>query len=401
MVETRKATHQQTRTYNQRLVMRTIYDNGPLSRADVARITGLTRTSVSDLVGELLASGVVREGERGPSSGGKAPILLNVVNESRHLIGIDVGESVFSGAVVNLRGEIRHAVEIPLDGADGEAALELVFRLVETLIAAAGRPLLGIGVGAPGLVDGSSGMVVWAVNLDWRDLPLGAILAERFGVPVHVANDSHAAALAEYTFASDERRRNVVVVKVGRGIGSGIILDGRLFHGDRFGAGEIGHTTVVEDGAACRCGSFGCLETVASARAIVERAGHLAARAPDSGLHRKPGAAPIDLDDVAAAFAAGDEIATTVVGEAASHLGGALAAVVGVLNVERIVLVGEVAIFGRPWLEAVRSELRRRAFTLLARETEVELGRLGANDLVVLGASALLLTDALGLSLAR
>jgi predicted NBD/HSP70 family sugar kinase len=400
VAQPQKATHQQTRVYNQQLVLRTIYDHAPVSRADLARLTGLTRTSVSDLVGDLLGTGLAEEIGRGPSSGGKAPILLHVVEDARQLIGIDLGDTVFAGALVNLRGEVRHALELPLDGADGDDALRLVNRLVEQLVAAADRPLLGIGIGTPGIVDTPHGTVRWAVNLDWQDLPIGPLIAKRFGLPTHVANDSQAAALAEYLFGGHKRGANMVVVKVGRGIGAGIILDGRLYQGDGFGAGEIGHTTVVDDGAACRCGSFGCLETVASGRAIVEHVRHLAPRRTDTDLRRPAGARPPELEDIVDAFQAGDPLAREVVLEAGSRLGASLAPVVGALNVERVVLVGAVAAFGEPWAEAVRAEIQRRAFALLARSTSIELGHLRAN-VVVLGASALLMTRELGLSLAR
>src|SRR5687767_2903998 len=177
-----KATHRQTRRHNQQLVLRTIYDRRETSRAEIARLTGLTRTSVSQLVAELIASGLVAEVGRGPSSGGKAPILLSVVPDSRHVIGLDLGDSVFSGAVVDLRGRVLHSLSRPLDGRDGRQALQLVFDLVDALVHSNGtRPLLGVGIGTPGLIDSASGTVRWAVNLDWAELELGPLVTERYG----------------------------------------------------------------------------------------------------------------------------------------------------------------------------------------------------------------------------
>ena len=115
-----KATHQQTRTFNQQLVLRALHDDSPLSRADLARLTGLTRTSVSDLVGSLIDDGLIEEVGRGQSSGGKSPILLRVAPDGRHLIGLDLGEAQFSGAVVNLRGDILRSIHLPLEGRNGE-----------------------------------------------------------------------------------------------------------------------------------------------------------------------------------------------------------------------------------------------------------------------------------------
>jgi hypothetical protein len=164
-----RATHRQTRTFNQQLVLRAIYDRHTVSRAEVARVTGLTRTSVSELVNELLADKLVEEVGRGPSTGGKAPILLRVRADGRHLIGLDLGESAFNGAVVDLRGNVLRRLSVPLAGQDGKQAAELVLTLIEGLINGNGHgPLLGIGVGAPGLIDSRTGMVRWAVNLAWE-----------------------------------------------------------------------------------------------------------------------------------------------------------------------------------------------------------------------------------------
>jgi N-acetylglucosamine repressor len=397
-----KATHGQTRTYNSRLVLRTIYDHAPISRADVARTTGLTRTSVSDLVAELLELGIALEIGRGPSSGGKAPILLTVADDSRHLIGVDLGESQFSAAIVNLRGEIRRSVSLSRDGSDGDQAVELVFRLIEQLVGDHDGPLVGIGIGTPGIIDTATGTVRWAVNLNWRDLNLGQLVRDRFEVPVYVANDSQAAALAEYIFGTDRQAANMVVIKVGLGIGAGLILNGELFLGDGFGAGEIGHTTVVPGGELCRCGRRGCLETVASARAILERATAGALADPASALGRAMSQnGRLTIEDIAEAVEGGDDPARAVVNEAGRSLGRSIASLIGALDVHRIALIGAASGLGDPWLDAIRDEARAGALSLIARPTAIELGQVDPARAVLLGASAVLLTRELGLMPAR
>ncbi|HEY7737319.1 MAG TPA: ROK family transcriptional regulator [Candidatus Limnocylindrales bacterium] len=395
-----KATHQQTRAFNQGLVLRTLYDYGPVSRAEVARLTGLTRTTVSEIVGEFINEGLAREVGRGPSSGGKAPILIQVVDDSRYVIGLDLGEHAFTGALVNLRGEIRRIADAPVEGRDGGDALRTVERLVDDLLAAAPGTILGIGVGTPGLVDTDSGTIRWAVNLDWQDLPLGRILRDRTGLPTYVANDSRAAAIGEYLFAPDRTAGSLVAIKVGLGIGAGIVLDGELFQGDGHGAGEIGHTGVVDDGAACRCGRFGCLETIASSRAIIAAAEEAARDEPGSALAGVLARRPLTLDDVRDALAAGDEVARRVAVAAARPLGQVIAAVIGLLNVRRVVLLGSVSELGEPWLAAIRDEAARRSLRLLSDQTTIEIGRPHEHP-VVLGATALLMTRELGLAAVR
>jgi predicted NBD/HSP70 family sugar kinase len=407
-----KATHQQTRAYNAALVLRALYEFGPISRADVARLSALTRTTVGDVIAELMADGLAREIGRGPSTGGKAPILLELVDDARQVIGLDLGEFRFRGAVVDLRGRVQATTEREVGGLNGDQALAVVHEIIDELAEGRRPTLLGIGVGTPGIVDASTGTIRWAVNLDWQDLPLGELLHKRYDVPVQVANDSRAAALAIQLFHG-RRPTNLVAIKVGRGIGAGVVLGGELFHGDGFGAGEIGHTVVDVDGAQCRCGQFGCLETVASSRAIAAFATEAARDHPESILAERlakagedvddagpGGARGLHLDDVRAALVTGDEEARRIVVGAGRALGQVVAGMIGFLDIERIVLHGSVASLGQPWLEAVRDEARRRSLGLLSRDVTIELAPT-TDDLVVMGASALLLTAELGLAVGR
>ena len=267
----KKATHQQTKQHNRDLVLRTIFANETISRAEIARATMLTRTTVSDAVTGLLAEGLVQEVGYGTSLGGKNPILLSLVADARYLIGLNLAQDKFIGAIVNLRGEIKQTVELPVHSGNGQQALEQVYQILDELLKTEWKPIVGIGVGAPGLIHTREGIVVNAVNLEWRDLPLANLLEERYRLPVTVLNDSQATAIGEYVYGEHEPDGNLVVVNVKHGIGAGILINGRLFQGDGGGAGEIGHVVVQENGAQCRCGKRGCLETVASAQAVVRR----------------------------------------------------------------------------------------------------------------------------------
>jgi predicted NBD/HSP70 family sugar kinase len=222
--------------------------------------------------------------------------------------------------------------------------LPLVYDLIDELIGAATSPLLGIGISTPGLMDTTTGVVRRAVNFGWRDLPLRDLVQSRYNLPVHLGNGAHMAALAEYTFGSNSNRKNLIVIHAGQGIGAGIILNGQLFYGDAYGAGEIGHVVVAENERMCRCGNFGCLETVANARAIVLEAQQIASAKPDSLLHQFAGCVEaIDFDSVVRSFQAGDPHVGRMIGEVGRYLSIAIANLVGILNIERIVLTGPVA----------------------------------------------------------
>lgn len=397
IISMKKATRQQTRAHNTGLILKTIYYRREISRADIARATGLTRATVSDAVAQLINDGLVAEVGLGPSGGGKPPILLNMAENSRYLIGIDLADIEFRGALVNLRGEIRHRFSLPIDGRNGDNALDLVYELIDKLVSFADSPILGIGIGTPGLIDAERGVVRNAVNLGWHDLSLRDLLEERYEFPVYVANDSQVAALAEFTFGDSKKISNLIVIKIGRGIGAGIILNRQLYFGENFGAGELGHVVTVENGKLCRCGHYGCLETVTSSQAIVRRAQDIAKNNSRSALHQfyaKP--EEIDIDVVSKGLMDGDEELHKIVDEAGRYLGMAVANLVSILNIQYIVIAGSAASFGQALLDPIRREVNRRSLTALADETNIQITSLGP-DIVTLGAAALLMAHELGL----
>jgi glucokinase-like ROK family protein len=390
-----KATRQHTREHNSQLVLRAIYDHEQISRAELARRTRLTRTTVSDVVANLIERGLVEEVGHGTSSGGRLPILLSVIEDSRHLIGINLMDGELSGAAINLRGSIRQRARRALQRSDAESVLALIYEIVDELIATAASPLLGIGIGTPGLMDISEEVVLRAVNFGWQNLHLKALIQSRYGLPVYMSNLAHLAALAEYTFGGSQGRKNLVVIHIGQGIGAGIILQGQLFHGDANGAGEIGHAVVVENGRLCNCGNCGCLETVADTRAIVRRVRELIGAGRDSSPHlAATEVEAIDLDRVVQAFHAGDALVAEVIEEVGCYLGIAAAQLVSILNVERIAITGPAARFGQPLGAIVEREMRRRSLPALAQATEIAVVE-ERPDAILLGISALLLNQEL------
>lgn len=395
---TAKATQEDTKVHNDRLILDAIYNQGPVSRADVARATGLTRTTVSATVAELIQDQLVAEVGIGPSLGGRPPILLQLVDDSRYLVGVDLANSEFRGALVDLRGRIRHRLSLPTDDQDGDAALELVQRLIDGLVEIADRPLVGIGIGTPGLMDAHLGIVRHAVNLNWRELPLGDLLEARHHLPVYIANDSQVAAMGELAFGKPKEIKNLIVVKAGRGIGAGLVIDRRLYYGDGFGAGEIGHIVTQPGGRLCRCGNYGCLETMASTRALVQRAqGHFAETKGTPLGRLISSASEINTETLVQALEAGDEMVRGMVEEAGLHLGRALAYVVGTIDINCVVISGRMAAFGETLIDPIRREVTSGFLPILSAKTQIEASLLG-EDIVILGAAALLLSEELGLS---
>jgi N-acetylglucosamine repressor len=379
-----------SRSITSQMVLRAIYDRGPLSRADLARLTGLTAPTISEITGALILDGLVEEIGLGPSTGGKRPTLLRMVDDARHLIGLDLARGDFRGAVMNLRGEIRQRISLPLEDRKGTAALQLAYQLVERLVASTNRPVLGIGIGAPGLVDAGRGVVINAVNVDWHDLPLADLLSQRTGMPVYATNDCHTAALAEHLFGGGQESEALVVVNVGYGVGAGIVIKGQLLPGNPFGAGEIGHLVVEPGAELCSCGNRGCLETVASTRGILRRARQRGIEIdPIEDADMLEGMQVIDR--LQTLCQQGDAAALDVVRQTGCYLGRAAASLVGVLGCCRILFAGSIVCFGDPLLDAVRAEMAAWAFSAVARQTEVGYVSVGA-DIVLRGTSVLVLS---------
>ena len=364
---TTKVLPEHARGHNRSLVLQTLYRAGQQSRADIARETGLTRVTVSDLVAELIGEGLVMEtGQRDEARPGKPATLLDLDRAAFQIIGIDLSEyAIFRGAVLDLDGQILHRAELPLAGATGPDATALVIRLAESLIAQATLPILGLGVGSPGVVD-LAGVVLSAPNLGWVGEDLQGTLAARFALPVVVANDANAAALAEHSFGDADS--DMMLIKVGHGVGAGLLLDGTPLFGSRFAAGEIGHVVVGTDGGLeCVCGKHGCLETwLATPR-----------------LEKAITAAP--------------EQRAEILTEAGQRLGIALAPVVGALNLSEVVLSGPTDLLDGPLAEAVIETLRARTMAEFHGDLTLRMTTLG-EDIVMRGAAVMVLSGQLGVS---
>ena len=387
-----KATHQKTKQQNRDLVLKTIFSRQPVSRAEIARITSLTRATVSEIVNTFLNEGLVEEVGLGSSQGGKSPILLSLVADSRYMIGLNLAQDKFIGAVVNLLGELKETIEIPISDQDGKQALDYVYQILDQLFSKNWKPVIGIGVATPGLVNTREGIVINAVNLDWQDLPLARLIKDRYHLPVRVVNDSQANAIGEFVYGgSHEPDGNLVVVNVRHGIGAGILINGQLFQGDGGSAGEIGHAVVQPDGGRlCRCGKYGCLETISSAKAVVQRACELAGDFPESELAK--GSVKINLSRIVDAFQKDDPLAMLVVRDAARYLGSSLATLVGTLNIQHIVLTGEMSRLGGAWLDQIRLSMLESGLARMVQETQLEIGKLDFRG-YILGSSALMLLE--------
>lgn len=361
-----KVLPEHARGHNRSLVLQTLFHQGAMSRADLSRETGLTRVTISDLVGELISDGFVVEiGMREVSGPGKPAMLVDLDHAGHRIVGLDLsGSDAIIGAVLGLDGSIVERREVALPPAD--AVVEAVVALARELVEVADAPVLGIGVGTPGVVD-DRGVILAAPNFGWVGFDLEGALQSALSLPVLVANDANAAVLAEYTFggAGDD----VLLVKVGRGVGSGLLAAGQPMRGGRFAAGEIGHVTVGTDGGPrCVCGKVGCLEAWLSVPSLTTR--------------------------LAAAPASDRE---GILRDAGERLGIALAPVVGALDLSEIVLSGPPELLDGPLAERTLETLRTRTLASFHDGVRVRMTGQG-QDIVLRGAAVMVLSGQLGVS---
>jgi predicted NBD/HSP70 family sugar kinase len=374
---TAKVLPEHIRLHNRSLVLQTLYRTGLQSRADLARATGLTRVTMSDLVSELMGENLVVElGQRQEPRPGKPATLLDINRVDFQIVSLDLsGHNRLRGAVLSLDGDVLSSSEVELSGARGEAAFEKVAELLAHVIAKATAPILGVGIGSPGIVD-REGVVRNAPNLGWRDQPLQDRLQDLTGLPVRVVNDANAAVLAEHSFGGADH--DLLLVKVGHGVGAGLLIGGRAIFGERFAAGEIGHVVVgTDDGPVCACGKSGCLEAWLSVPRLTIAIQNATANA--------------------ATEAEADQAVHQILWEAGRRLGIILAPIVGALNLLEIVLSGPPELLDGPLSAATVDTLRAR--TMVTENDGLTL-RMTAQgeDIVLRGAAVMVLSAQLGVS---
>lgn len=356
---------------NTAIVLEAILREAPLSRANISERTGLNKATVSSLVQDLIDHQLVRETGTGASSGGRKPVMLEFVATAGYAVGIDLGVNYLRGVLTDLRGAVTAERTLPLNEAHPEEVFGVLRPFVQELIdEAPASPfgIVGIGVGVPGLVD-RQGTVLFAPNMDWRDIPLRDALNRTFGIPVMVDNEANVGAIGEQKYGIGRGISNMVYVSVGIGIGTGLILHKELYKGESGFSGEMGHLSIEASGKPCRCGNRGCWELYASEQALLERA----AEAGIAG----------GLDELLAEAENGNARVRELFAEIGRSLGVGIANIVNVFN-PNAVLIGNRMSRARAWIEdAVRETVEQRALNFHLRNVRLLYAELGERSAVM------------------
>ena len=384
------------RTMNLSVVLNCLRERAPLSRAQLAEITGLNKTTVSSLVGQLLQHQFVREIGCGPSSSGRPGVLLELNPNAGSIVGLEIGVDFILLLLTDFKAQTLWRWE-ERNGSDKrpEWVIQQAGDIVERALAQSrqlGLSVLGLGVGVPGLVDVTTGTVLFAPNLQWHDVPLEQELTKRFSIPVLIDNDANTAALGEKYFGVAQASENFIYLSAGVGLGGGIFIADELYRGQRGYAGEVGHMTIVENGLLCNCGSRGCLETLVSQTAVLNRVRQAIERGQASSLAANGDLASIGFAQVLHAAEAGDAVARTALEETGQCLGVGVANLVNAFNPEIVVLGGILSRAGEFILPLVEKTLRERLLCQAYEQVQVKISAHGF-DACVMGGVALVLNN--------
>ena len=358
------------RTQNSKRILKLLWEEREIFRAELARRTSLSRSTVSAIVNDLLSTGLVREDRAGASTGGRRPILLKFDQRSSSIVGVELGATHVSCVLTDLRCNVRASWSMPAPvREDPRVALEKMTLGVRKVLEADGlkaSQVVGIGVAVPSPTDEARpGELMPLIVPKWAGYNLAAHLGDSFGLPVFVDNDANLGALAELWWGAGASVSNLAYIKVATGVGAGLIIDGHIFRGSGGLAGEIGHTSIDPRGPQCVCGLHGCLTTFIGTPALLQ---HARTRMATSGSRGRP---PTNIDELVNAALQGDPISVELIQYAGEKLGVAVANMLNLLNLSTVVLGGGIARAGDLLLDRVRQKIRNLSLPASIRETEI------------------------------
>ncbi|NMB26043.1 MAG: ROK family protein [Firmicutes bacterium] len=382
------------RQINSATLLSLIEAKSTVSRAELARLSGLSRATVSNIVETFLELDLVHEKGIGDSRGGRPPVLLAFNPYAWYAVGAELVDSDWMLVLVDLRGQVRKSLSVAINTNRPEDAVGAFVDGYYRILDGFSKPVLpGVGLGVPGLVDGKIGVIRSAADLGWVDVPVRKLLEAKLGVSVYVINRHKAAGLVEVSYGGGVGSRNLVYIGIGTGVAAALFFEGQMLQGANSSAGELGHVTVEPNGRPCPCGNHGCLQQYVSGPAMAARARELI-RSGNRSILEEMNTGNLQLisgKSVCEAAEAGDSLSLRVIQEAAEYLGIAIANLVNVLNPDTVVLGGPIgANSGALLLKPLERTLRKRSMSHPLRALNLIHSTMG-NEAGARGAAALVL----------
>ncbi len=345
---------------NRSLVLNVLRSKGPISRADISKITGLSPTTVGYAINNLLEHNLAKETGTGVSNGGKRPILVEFNPKGRHIIALLVNEFKITYAITDLNADLEMMEEIDLKGSKGEEAVGILIGAIGDVLQKAvwaHMNPLGISIGISGIVNSKTGEVLYSANLHWNHLKLKSILEERFAMDVFVINDMNAAVYGEKFYRPDIHVSNLLYVMIGKRIGAGMIIDNKIFEGHNGSALEFGHMSINMADRKCRCGNYGCITEYVSELSVIEKMAEEIRKGRETSLNGDN----TTIEAMIQGVAQGDVLATEIVKEAAFNLSVGITNLVNLFNPEMIVITGEGLVTSEYYFQELKENVFKMA----------------------------------------
>lgn len=383
-------------------VLRRIHTDAPISRAQLAARTGLNKSTISSMVEELLEYRLIHETGINSRGTGRPSTLLDINPQAGCIIGVELGVDFVAIALTDFVGNILWRKMVKADPVAGpETTLSDTLTFINEAAALGlktGLPLFGIGLATPGMVDINEGVLVFAPNLHWHNVPLRKLFSEQLDLRVFIENDANAAAMAEHLFGVARQCSDFIFVFAGVGIGGGLFLNGELYRGKNGFAGEIGHSPIMAEGiqSPCHCGNHGCWETYANQYSIIQRVqARLEVRRQSiiPNLMAQSNS-PLSIATIKQAADAGDKEAIDAFADAGKAMGQGFATLINFFNPEKIILGGPLSLAGNYLLPAIQDTVTRHSLPQVNRKMEIVLSHFGT-DASLIGAIAIVVDDIL------
>ncbi len=383
--------------FNRALFLDILRQRGFISKAELAKITGLSPTAAGTIVQSLIDDEFIVETGTGESSGGRRPIMYSLRKGSYFSVGIDIDVKTANIIILDLSGEKIEFETLTLpNGVSAQNACEIIWKEIQRVILKlhiSTERLLGLGISIPGIINTNSSEIIIAPNLGWENENLVELFKRHTGLKVHIENEAMASALCEHWIGCCQNINNFICINIKSGIGAGIFTDGRLYRGNGGSAGEIGHVVIDENGPKCGCGKKGCLETVASTRGIIQNA--LRILESSNAYTKASGEDYLYIDELIQMANTGNKSALSIFTKSAEYLGTAIAELVNTLNPTMVVLGKEFTKYSNLCMDTITRVVNEKALKYPASQVSIVASELGDQSSTI-GAAILPLKKVFG-----
>ena len=377
------------------VIMGLIRSKGPISRAEIANLSGLTPASVSKISKKLIKMGLIKEIGLGESTGGRPPVYLVFNPKAGYIISINISAGYIEIMISDLQAEMIEKKKRTIIGKTEDVVIQELYELLNLIIVENSieiEKIFGIGMAVHGIVNPKNGISIYAPYYNWKNLKIREIIEQEFNIPVFIDNDVRCMALAEKWFGIAKHIDDFIILYIGDVVGAGIVNNGKLYYGKDYSAGEIGHITIDTNGPKCSCGNYGCLQSIASNSAMVNSA-KLALRTGEKSIINdiiEENLIDVNMEVVIQAAEMEDRVAINILEECAKYLGIGIADLINILNPEMIVLAGKITEIPNIFREYMEDMISNKVVNYSKEKAQIEMSNLGEDAALIGGATLVL-----------